>query len=141
MAKCQGQTAKGQPCKRNARKNHTLCWLHGKDEKSSTPEAKSCARDRGVDDEFSPHFKELLALCRAEILTPSENTQHVQQWGRLQLDVVRHALEHQRILDGHGVGVQYICNKHYPAGDRPLPPPDEEAPPTGATGDDERVLN
>lgn len=83
-----------------------------------------------IDEGFSPSYKAMLEICRREILEPSSNTMQLLQWCRLQLDIVRHAKEEQRLLDSAGAGVEYRFSLLPPA----APPPPKEPPPDRAAG-------
>jgi hypothetical protein len=96
------------------------------------------------DREFSPHFAEIIKLCKDTIKAPTERSGMLAQWARIQLDAVRHAMEHQRLMDGLGIGTTHVINVHPPT-DKPRPPVEDDGPvgaSEGDTGDNgERVLN
>ena len=131
MAKCQGKTKAGTPCTRNATQGqHCKSHLPALDEGKGKD---SCATRIS-------EFTDIVDYCLKKLEKATLEGVQV-QWMRLVFDSVKAAKEEQRLLDGHGIGVQYVCNNYPPEGDRPIPPPDDGTPPESASEDDGRVLN
>ncbi len=137
----------GEPCKHNALKGQRYCGTRSHQEQgavvaASAPlaPARTHAQEGGKELEFSPHFQEIIQMCKDTLGKPHEKSGMLAQWARIQLDAVRHAMEDLRLRDGLGADTMHIINVNYPSGAKPKAPVRDEA--TGADdGDAEKVMN
>ena len=119
---CEGFTKSGAPCKRKAWKGTDFCKLHQAPDEAAT---ESRARPTKPPEEFHPSFQEIIDWTRELRADPPDNVGALVTLGRLQLDASRHAIEHQRLLDGIGVGAEYKLVIQPP---EPKAIPDDEVP-------------
>ena len=87
--------------------------------------------------QFCPTFRELLAKCRDEMDDPSDNSTKV-QWAQMHLRALIAAKEEQRIQEGLGAGVEYVCVRHTAP---PAEPPDKPPPEPAVDEKREKVIH
>ena len=127
---CKGKTKAGKQCQRKAVRDGEYCDVHGGEKELpswlyETP--KQNARAHTIpphnEENFSASFVELLDICRREGANPTDNSTKV-QWVQIHHRILVSALEHQRLMDGLGAGVQHMFVLEHPKGDKPKPPAD-----------------
>lgn len=115
--RCTATTASGEKCGRLAIKGFSTCSL--KSHRAQEPEGEgdttgnharakpktmeeACACPPGELD-----FDDLIAICLAEMRSPSEKSHTMTAWARLILDAIKHRKEERRLLDGLGAMATY----------------------------------
>ncbi len=147
--RCTATTAKGTQCPNQSWPSSDRCKTHDKDLLNrNTKEAKAAsARANPLDqDNFHPNYMDIILWARElrKSESPPDNLGSLVQVGKLELDAITRAIEHQRLTDGLGAGVTHVFKVIYPEGEKPRPPTDDETVPERAVGDGEgkeKVMN
>ncbi|MEE9367195.1 MAG: hypothetical protein V3W44_10940 [Dehalococcoidales bacterium] len=149
--KCEALMKNGERCKHNALKGQQFCGTKSHQEQGEGPATLTLpstpvyAHTKGgpgayTEDNFSPHFAEIIEMCRAERADPDEKSGMLAQWARIQLDAVSRAMEDLRLRDGLGTGVTHVFNLIHP-GDKPPMPTEDETAPVEAVRGSEKEMN